>query len=245
MPSTDWSRRRWADERQIISARVPCLGSLRARRGGERTAAIVNGAAEGFRGVRSPPAAQTLQCKEAWERGSPPPLARARPLETYVQHKIYALRAGGSNTSLRSKASLTGKFYSPSRRRSATLAPTIWTASCFTPPTPTTGYAEDVACHWKAFMTRRRPSIGPQQLLRLPRLESLCRNARIKPAAIQTALAQKRVTTRISGPSCRESGIIFELLELLTANPEVLAAPDGSSSPPNTGEAQPKCFSAI
>ncbi|MFY9833697.1 MAG: aldo/keto reductase, partial [Methylocystis sp.] len=68
--------------------------------------------------------------------------------------------------------------------------------------------------------------LGVSNCYELSRLESLCRNARIKPAAIQNRFYAKTRYDKDIRAFCRENSIIYQSFWTLTANPEVLAAPD-------------------
>jgi diketogulonate reductase-like aldo/keto reductase len=68
--------------------------------------------------------------------------------------------------------------------------------------------------------------LGVSNFYEPPRLEALCRNARIKPAVIQNRFYAKTHYDKDIRVFCKESGIVYESFWTLTANPEVLAAPD-------------------
>jgi diketogulonate reductase-like aldo/keto reductase len=68
--------------------------------------------------------------------------------------------------------------------------------------------------------------LGVSNFYEPPRLEALCRNARIKPAVIQNRFYAKTHYDKDIRAFCKESGIVYESFWTLTANPEVLAAPD-------------------
>ena len=68
--------------------------------------------------------------------------------------------------------------------------------------------------------------LGVSNFYEPPRLDALCRNARIKPAVIQNRFYAKTQYDKDIRAFCKESGIVYESFWTLTANPEVLAAPD-------------------
>ena len=68
--------------------------------------------------------------------------------------------------------------------------------------------------------------LGVSNCYEPPRLASLCRNARIRPAALQNRFHAKTRYDKDIRAFCRENGIVYQSFWTLTANPEVLAAPD-------------------
>ena len=68
--------------------------------------------------------------------------------------------------------------------------------------------------------------LGVSNFYELRRLETLCRNARIKPAVIQNRFYAKTHYDKDIRAFCKESGLVYESFWTLTANPEVLAAPE-------------------
>jgi diketogulonate reductase-like aldo/keto reductase len=68
--------------------------------------------------------------------------------------------------------------------------------------------------------------LGVSNCHELPRLEALCRNARIKPATIQNLFYAKTHYDTDIRAFCREHGIVYQSFWTLTANPEIPAASD-------------------
>ncbi len=68
--------------------------------------------------------------------------------------------------------------------------------------------------------------LGVSNFYELRRLEALCRNARIKPAVIQNRFYAKTHHDKDIRAFCEKSGLVYESFWTLTANPQLLAAPD-------------------
>lgn len=82
---------------------------------------------------------------------------------------------------------------------------------------------------WRAMEDLHRDGgvrqLGVSNCYELPRLKSLYREARIKPAVIQNRFHAETRYDRDIRIFCRERGILYQSFWTLTANPKILAAP--------------------
>jgi len=232
MPSTDLvSKDGGADERRIISTfgvAMPRLiyGTAWKK---ERTAALVELALrQGFRGVDT-----ACQPKHYNEEGVGEGLAAAfgaglARSETYVQTKFTPFAGQDPNdVPYDPKASLSRQVLQSFQASLRNLRTDYLDGLLLHSPYPDD---KDTLEAWRAMESLYDEGgvrqLGVSNCYEPPRLESLCRNARIKPAAIQNRFYAKTRYDKDIRAFCRESGIIYQSFWTLTANPEVLAAPD-------------------
>ncbi len=232
MPAADSvSKKGGGDERQIISAfgvAMPRLiyGTAWKK---ERTAAFVELALRsGFRGVDAacqPKHYHEAGVGEALSAASSNGLARS---EIYVQTKFTPLAGQDPNDiPYDPEASLSRQVIQSFETSLRNLRTDYLDGLLLHSPYPDD---RDTLEAWRA-MERLYDQGGARQLgvsnfYELSRLEGLCRNARIKPAVIQNRFYAKTHYDRDIRVFCKERGIVYESFWTLTANPEVLAAPD-------------------
>ena len=232
MPVADSvSKKGGEDERQIISAfgvAMPRLiyGTAWKK---ERTAAFVELALRsGFRGVDvacQPKHYHEAGVGEALSAASSNGLARS---EIYVQTKFTPLAGQDPNDiPYDPRASLSRQVIQSFETSLRNLRTDYLDGLLLHSP-----YSDDrdTLEAWRA-MERLYDQGGVRQLgvsnfYELRRLETLCRNARIKPAVIQNRFYAKTHYDRDIRVFCKESGLVYESFWTLTANPEILAAPD-------------------
>ena len=219
------------DERWIISASgvpMPRLiyGTAWKK---ERTAALVELALRsGFRGVDTacqPKHYHEAGVGEALSAASSHGLARS---EIYVQTKFTPFAGQDPNdVPYDTKASLTRQVVQSFQASLRNLRTDYLDGLFLHSPYPDD---KDTLEAWRA-MEGLYDQAGVRQLgvsncYEPTRLEALCRNARIKPAVIQNRFYAKTHYDRDIRAFCKESGIVYQSFWTLTANPEVLAAPD-------------------
>jgi len=128
--------------------------------------------------------------------------------------------------SLRSQGQLSRQVLESSRRRSATFAPISGR------PSASLAYPEDKerwrrGGPWKAFMTRAASVNWASAIcLRTARLESCAGTPGSNRAVIQNRFYAKTRYDRDIRPSAEREVLFYQSFWTLTANPEVLAAPD-------------------
>jgi diketogulonate reductase-like aldo/keto reductase len=218
------------DHRQIISAfgvAMPRLiyGTAWKK---ERTAALVElSLRSGFRGVDT-----ACQPKHYNEAGVGEGLSAAfgaglARSEIYLQTKFTPFQGQDpDNVPYDSKASLSEQVQQSFQASLRNLHADY--LDCLVLHSP---YADDgdTLAVWRAmeglFEQGGVRQLGVSNCYELPRLEALCRNAKIKPAAIQNRFYAKTHYDRDIRAFCRKSGIIYQSFWTLTANPDVLAHP--------------------
>jgi len=229
MPAADSVSKEGKDDRQIISAfgvAMPGLiyGTAWKK---ERTTALVELALRlGFRGVDTacqPKHYHEAGVGEALSAASSNGLTRS---EIYVQTKFTPL-AGQDPNDVRydPKASLSRQVIKSFETSLRNLRTDYLDGLVLHSPYPND---RDTLEAWRAMERLYDQGVvrqlGVSNFYELPRLEALCRNARIMPALIQNSFYAKTHYDRDIRAFCKESGIVYESFWTLTANPEVLAA---------------------
>jgi diketogulonate reductase-like aldo/keto reductase len=231
MPAADSVSKEGKDDRQIISAfgvAMPRLiyGTAWKK---ERTTALVELALRsGFRGVDTacqPKHYHEAGVGEALSAASSNGLTRS---EIYVQTKFTPVAGQDPNdVPYDRKASLSQQVMQSFETSLRNLRTDYLDGVLLHSPYPNDG---DTLEAWRAMERLYDQGVvrqlGVSNFYEPPRLEALCRNARIKPAVIQNRFYAKTHYDKDIRAFCKESGIVYESFWTLTANPEVLAAPD-------------------
>jgi diketogulonate reductase-like aldo/keto reductase len=231
MPAADSVSKEGKDDRQIISAfgvAMPRLiyGTAWKK---ERTTALVELALQsGFRGVDTacqPKHYHEAGVGKALSAASSNGLARS---QIYVQTKFTPLAGQDPNdVPYDPKASLSQQIIKSFETSLRNLHTDYLDGLVLHSPYPND---RDTLEAWRAMERLYDQGVvrqlGVSNFYELPRLEALCRNARIKPALIQNRFYAKTHSDRDIRAFCKKSGIVYESFWTLTANPEVLAAPD-------------------
>jgi diketogulonate reductase-like aldo/keto reductase len=231
MPAADSVSKEGKDDRQIISAfgvAMPRLiyGTAWKK---ERTTALVELALRsGFRGVDTacqPKHYHEAGVGEALSAASSNGLTRS---EIYVQTKFTPVAGQDPNdVPYDHKASLSQQVMQSFETSLRNLRTDYLDGLLLHSPYPNDG---DTLEAWRAMERLYDQGVvrqlGVSNFYEPPRLEALCRNARIKPAVIQNRFYAKTHYDKDIRAFCKESGIVYESFWTLTANPEVLAAPD-------------------
>jgi diketogulonate reductase-like aldo/keto reductase len=231
MPAADSVSKEGKNDREIISAfgvAMPRLiyGTAWKK---ERTTALVELALRsGFRGVDTacqPKHYHEAGVGEALSAASSNGLTRS---EIYVQTKFTPVAGQDPNdVPYDRKASLSQQVMQSFETSLRNLRTDYLDGVLLHSPYPKDG---DTLEAWRAMERLYDQGVvrqlGVSNFYEPPRLEALCRNARIKPAVIQNRFYAKTHYDKDIRAFCKESGIVYESFWTLTANPEVLAAPD-------------------
>ena len=231
MPAADSVSKEGKDDRQIISAfgvAMPRLiyGTAWKK---ERTTALVELALRsGFRGVDTacqPKHYHEAGVGEALSAASSNGLTRS---EIYVQTKFTPVAGQDPNdVPYDRKGSLSQQVMQSFETSLRNLRTDYLDGVLLHSPYPNNG---DTLEAWRAMERLYDQGVvrqlGVSNFYEPPRLEALYRNARIKPAVIQNRFYAKTHYDKDIRAFCKESGIVYESFWTLTANPEVLAAPD-------------------
>ena len=231
MPAADSVSKEGKNDREIISAfgvAMPRLiyGTAWKK---ERTTALVELALRsGFRGVDTacqPKHYHEAGVGEALSAASSNGLTRS---EIYVQTKFTPVAGQDPNdVPYDRKANLSQQVMQSFETSLRNLRTDYLDGFLLHSPYPNDG---DTLEAWRAMERLYDQGVvrqlGVSNFYEPPRLEALCRNARIKPAVIQNRYYAKTHYDEDIRAFCKESGIVYESFWTLTANPEVLAAPD-------------------